>query len=54
VGAARDVRIGLEDTLELPDGRRASGNGELVKVAARLAREAGRRLAVPLPGAGGL
>jgi uncharacterized protein (DUF849 family) len=31
-----DVRIGFEDTLELPDGTRASGNAELVaEVAAR-------------------
>jgi uncharacterized protein (DUF849 family) len=42
--AGRDVRIGLEDTLQLPDGRAAAGNGELVAAAARLAREAGRRL----------
>ena len=28
-----DVRIGLEDTLVLPDGRTASGNAELVAVA---------------------
>jgi len=42
--AGRDVRIGLEDTLLLPDGRLARGNGELVAAAARLAREAGRRL----------
>jgi uncharacterized protein (DUF849 family) len=25
-----DVRIGLEDTLVLPDGSRAAGNGDLV------------------------
>jgi uncharacterized protein (DUF849 family) len=47
--AGRDVRIGLEDTLELPDGQPASGNAELVALAARLAREAGRRLEAPLP-----
>jgi uncharacterized protein (DUF849 family) len=52
VGAGRDLRIGLEDTLELPDGRTASGNGELVEAAARLAREACRQLAVPPSGAG--
>jgi len=28
-----DTRIGLEDTLTLPDGRKASGNAELVMVA---------------------
>jgi uncharacterized protein (DUF849 family) len=32
-----DIRIGLEDTLELPDGRRANGNAELVAEAVRLA-----------------
>ncbi|KNB50501.1 3-keto-5-aminohexanoate cleavage protein [Streptomyces caatingaensis] len=29
------VRIGLEDVLELPDGTRAGGNGDLVRAAAR-------------------
>ena len=42
--AGRDVRIGLEDVLELPDGHLAGGNGELVAAAARLAHEMGRRL----------
>ncbi|GAC1393853.1 MAG: hypothetical protein NVS4B11_20280 [Ktedonobacteraceae bacterium] len=28
-----DTRIGLEDTIILPDGRQASGNAELVLVA---------------------
>jgi uncharacterized protein (DUF849 family) len=37
IDAGRDVRVGLEDTLQLPDGRIASGNGELVAAAARLA-----------------
>jgi uncharacterized protein (DUF849 family) len=32
----RDVRIGLEDVLTLPDGRPASGNAELVATAVRL------------------
>jgi uncharacterized protein (DUF849 family) len=45
--AGRDVRIGLEDVLELPGGRMASGNGELVAAAAALARRAGRRLEAP-------
>jgi uncharacterized protein (DUF849 family) len=40
VERGRDIRVGLEDTLELPDGSTASGNGELVAAAARLAREA--------------
>ncbi|HZD71041.1 MAG TPA: 3-keto-5-aminohexanoate cleavage protein [Actinomycetes bacterium] len=43
----RDVRIGLEDVLELLDGSPASGNAELVAAAARLAREAGRPLLGP-------
>jgi len=29
----RDVRVGLEDVLVLPDGSRAAGNGELVRAA---------------------
>jgi uncharacterized protein (DUF849 family) len=40
IGAAMerglDVRIGFEDTLNLPDGSRASGNAELVAAAVRL------------------
>jgi uncharacterized protein (DUF849 family) len=31
-----DVRIGLEDTLVLPDGRVATDNGQLVVAAATL------------------
>ena len=52
IQAGRDLRIGLEDTLRMPDGRTPSGNGELVAAAARLAGEARRQLAVPLFGAG--
>jgi uncharacterized protein (DUF849 family) len=52
IEAGRDLRIGLEDTLRMPDGRTPSGNGELVAAAARLAGEARRQLAVPLFGAG--
>jgi uncharacterized protein (DUF849 family) len=39
-GAARGhgIRTGLEDTPVLPDGREASGNGELVAAAAQLLR----------------
>ncbi len=37
----RDIRIGLEDTVMLPDGSTATGNGELVAAAVRLATEAG-------------
>jgi uncharacterized protein (DUF849 family) len=36
VARGHGVRTGLEDTPVLPDGRLASGNGELVTVAARL------------------
>ena len=32
-----DVRIGLEDTLLMPDGSRAPGNADLVAAAARIA-----------------
>lgn len=39
VDAARergyDTRIGFEDTLTLPDGTRASGNGDLVRIAVK-------------------
>jgi uncharacterized protein (DUF849 family) len=35
----RDIRIGLEDTTVLPDGRLASGNAELVEAAVRLVAE---------------
>jgi uncharacterized protein (DUF849 family) len=33
-----DTRIGLEDAQTLPDGRRATGNGELVAAAAKIMR----------------
>jgi uncharacterized protein (DUF849 family) len=36
----RDIRVGLEDTLELPDGRRARGNADLVAAAVELTRRA--------------
>ena len=35
----RDIRVGLEDTVVLEDGRLASGNRELVQAATRLADE---------------
>jgi uncharacterized protein (DUF849 family) len=41
----RDIRVGLEDTVVLADGRPASGNRELVEAAVRLASEVSRRLA---------
>lgn len=37
VGRGRDVRVGLEDVLTLPDGRPARDNAELVAIAVRLA-----------------
>jgi uncharacterized protein (DUF849 family) len=36
VGRGRDIRIGLEDTLALPDGRQARDNAELVAAAVEL------------------
>jgi uncharacterized protein (DUF849 family) len=41
----RDIRVGLEDTVVLQDGRPASGNRELVQAAARLISEFSHRLA---------
>lgn len=35
----RDIRVGLEDTTVLPDGRLASGNAELIATAASLVAE---------------
>jgi uncharacterized protein (DUF849 family) len=37
---ARDIRIGFEDTLELPDGRPAANNAELVAAAIQLRDQA--------------
>lgn len=45
-----DIRTGFEDTVVLPDGRRARHNAELVTAAVRLAREHGYR---PLGPSGG-
>lgn len=39
------VRTGLEDTFYLPDGQRATSNGELVRALADLVREIGRDVA---------
>jgi uncharacterized protein (DUF849 family) len=38
----RDIRVGLEDTTVLADGRPASGNGERVETVVRLVADAGR------------
>jgi 3-keto-5-aminohexanoate cleavage enzyme len=40
-----NIRVGLEDNFYLPDGEMARSNGELVARAARMATDAGRRLA---------
>jgi len=37
-----DIRVGLEDTLQLPDATAASGNAELVAAAVEMARKSGR------------
>jgi uncharacterized protein (DUF849 family) len=42
-----DVRTGLEDTFYLPDGERATANGQLVEALVRIAREIGREPATP-------
>lgn len=42
-----NLRTGLEDTFYLPDGRRATGNGQLIEEIVRAAREAGREIASP-------
>jgi uncharacterized protein (DUF849 family) len=39
------VRVGLEDNFYLPEGEMARSNGELVERAARMTRDAGRRVA---------
>jgi uncharacterized protein (DUF849 family) len=41
--AGRNVRVGLEDTVELPDGSRAKDNGDLVAAAVALASARGLR-----------
>jgi uncharacterized protein (DUF849 family) len=42
-----DVRTGLEDTFYLPDGERATDNGQLVEALVRIVREVGREVAEP-------
>jgi 3-keto-5-aminohexanoate cleavage enzyme len=41
------LRTGLEDTFYLPDGARATSNGQLIEAIARIARDAGREIASP-------
>ena len=40
-----NLRTGLEDTFYLPDGSRATSNGELIRALANCAKEAGREIA---------
>jgi uncharacterized protein (DUF849 family) len=42
-----DVRTGLEDTFYLPDGERATDNGQLVEALVRIVHEVGREVADP-------
>lgn len=42
-----NLRTGLEDTFYLPNGSRASSNGELIDALAKVARDAGREPASP-------
>ncbi|WP_420466010.1 3-keto-5-aminohexanoate cleavage protein [Panacagrimonas sp.] len=41
------LRTGLEDTFYLPDGAKATSNGQLIEQMARYARECGREIATP-------
>jgi 3-keto-5-aminohexanoate cleavage enzyme len=41
------LRTGLEDTFYLPDGTKATSNGELIEQMARYARDCGREVATP-------
>ncbi|MEL6186475.1 MAG: 3-keto-5-aminohexanoate cleavage protein, partial [Myxococcota bacterium] len=42
-----NLRTGVEDTFYLPNGDKASGNGELIETLVKVAREAGREIASP-------
>ncbi|MCC6809463.1 MAG: 3-keto-5-aminohexanoate cleavage protein [Deltaproteobacteria bacterium] len=42
-----DLRSGVEDTFYLPNGEKATGNGQLIEAMAKLAREVGREIATP-------
>lgn len=42
-----DLRTGVEDTFYLPNGERATGNGQLIEAMAAIAREVGREVANP-------
>jgi len=42
-----DLRSGLEDTFYLPDGSKATSNGQLIDAMAATARKNGREIATP-------
>ncbi len=42
-----DLRTGLEDTFYLPDGAKATSNGQLIEALAKTAVQAGRTVATP-------
>ncbi len=42
-----DLRTGLEDTFYLPDGTKATSNGQLIEALAKVATDAGRVVASP-------
>jgi uncharacterized protein (DUF849 family) len=42
-----NLRTGLEDTFYLPDGSKATGNGQLIDAIVRIARDCGREIASP-------
>jgi 3-keto-5-aminohexanoate cleavage enzyme len=42
-----DLRTGLEDTFYLPDGTKATSNGQLIEAMAKVATSAGRSIATP-------
>jgi 3-keto-5-aminohexanoate cleavage enzyme len=42
-----DLRTGLEDTFYLPDGSKATSNGQLIEAIVACARKAGRDIASP-------
>ena len=45
--ASGDLRTGLEDTFYLPDGSKATSNGQLIEAMAKVAIESGRSVATP-------
>jgi len=42
-----NLRAGLEDSFYLPDGEKASSNGQMIEALAQVARQAGRSVATP-------